>query len=502
MEIERHNGMEFIVINSKEYVLKHIDNCLIGSKVSNVTAVQGRVGQKVKTIMKDGFAETYNIVSYDSSTGEPDWIVTQESGENMVVSDAKYKSLYEIGDIKPGEKIKPNGKYRAMIRIDENVALKTSWGEVQYIKKGGVLVVLEQNDIYGIQKEEFENSYKIIEEKTELAKNMLNENINKVEAKKNMPTIFLSVAYPYDNEENQQTLKNVIRYVNSKGVRAINIRKIHEEENVNLVKEITKALSDCEGILSLAFNKGGYRTSPFIQIEGALAASLNLDSLMLVPDEVQREGLLFEDNLDGNVVSMSNEEEQNKKMYEEIDKFIEKVLIRNKNKISEKDFAKFKQGLFNPDTKEEQKKNIVNFLKNFYSVKQGFDFDNVYIKKNTKIKATVINEDGLYETKNGKTFLMKGDYLVTDIDGRVYNVEKKEFEERYIKVNGEEDCYVTKLIPTIARKKDGKVEVYALSNEDDKYSMEKEVFSTKYQTLEEYILLLYTENESRNIQEL
>ena len=94
MEYELHEGEQYLVIDSLEYVKQRMDSAFVGSKFAGITARKGYVGEKVKTIMKNGLTETVNVVTYDAETGEPDWVVTQESGEQMVVTDKKFKSLY------------------------------------------------------------------------------------------------------------------------------------------------------------------------------------------------------------------------------------------------------------------------------------------------------------------------------------------------------------------------------------------------------------------------
>lgn len=498
-----HEGEKFLAINSKDYVMLHQQDLLVGSKFAKITARKGRVGEKVTTIMKDGFTETTNIVTYDSSTGEPDWVVTQASGEQMVVNDTKYRSLYETQNVKDGESIAPSGKHRPMIRLKENVALKTSWGETQYIKAGGVLVVMGANDIYGIQAEEFKNSYNVVENAD--AKALFDGNLAQKTASR-MPKIFLSVAYPYDNKDDQEFMKQVIQYVNSKGIKSINIRKI-EEGNVDLVKEIQAALQDSEGILSLAFNRGGKSTSPFIQIETALASALNLEDLMIVPKSVEKEGMLFHDNAHGHVHEIQNEKdlftEENKELLSAIDKFAEEVIRRYEYKISNRDLARFKKGLADFTTTTQTKSEVVNFLKNFFGVKdKNFEFKNIFVKRPVQIKAMVIDKSGEYKTKDGKVYLNAGDFLVTDISGGVYAVGQKEFTARYVKVSGKEDTYISKMIPTIAKEKGDNVEVYSLFDTKDVYQMPRAEFLMKYKSMREHILSLEDEKESSNISEL
>lgn len=507
MKYEEHEGNDFLVINPAKYIAENanIQNCLIGSKIANITAEKGKVGQVVKTIMKDGFTETSNVVSYDIKTGEPDWIVTQATGERMIVNDTKFKNLYEYSAMQEGKEIAPTGKYRSMMVLNENVALKASWGGMQYIKKGGVLVVLANNDIYGIQKDEFEKSYKVIRKGDVNSLNGVQNALTIVSKETKKPTIFLSVAYPYESEKDQNILKSVIRYVNSKGIKAVNIRNT-SGENIRIINEIQKCLDDCDGILSLAFNKGGNKTSPFIQIETALAQGLNLDTLMIVPKAVEKEGVLFEGSVDGKIVELDNDSnldsDSNKKVVEMLDGFIEQAVKHFKYGMTKDNFSQFKDGLLNPDTSKNTKQEVVKYLKNYYETDEEFNFDEIYVKKPMQVKAVEIKSAGIYETKNGKTYLNEGDFLVTDLDGKVYSVEKQAFEERYIKVKGEEDKYITNITPTIARAKNGGVEVFALTNTDDKYSPDKEVFELKYQSLRDYIYSLSQNKTSENVQEL
>ena len=502
MEYVTHEGEQYLVIDSQEYVKARANLCFVGSKFSSITARKGYVGEKVKTIMKNGLTETINVVTYDAETGEPDWVVTQESGEQMVVTDKKFKSLYQMETVAEGEVIKPSGKYRPMVFVDENVCLKTSWGEMQYIKKGGVLVTLSPDDIYGIQEAEFFGSYDVIDGVD--GTQMLEENLSKKPEGKKMPTVFLSVAYPYDSKEDQEFMKEVIQYVNGKGIKAVNVKKI-EEANINLVNEIINCLQKCDGVLSLAFNKGENRTSPFIQIETALAQSLNLTNLMIVPGSVRKEGMLYSDNVDGKIQVIGDGkslfDESNSHIRKALDELCGEIISRYSYQIEKNDLAKFKAGLFDTEKVDETKNNIVAFLKKFYNISENISLNNVFVKRPTKIKAVIIEEDGEYATKNGTTKLKKGDFLVTDIDGKVYSVGKKEFEMRYMKANGEENTYVSKLIPTIAHRKGDNVEVYSMSDVNDKYQMPKERFAMGYQSLQDYIMDLTLSNETKNIKQ-
>lgn len=501
---EIHDGKKYRVINSKDYVIEHRDQMFTAYKTSNVTARKGRVGEVVETVMKNGMRETKNIVSYDPVTGEPDWVVTQANGEQMIVTDSKYRSLYYVADAKPGQEVKPVPLNRPMLKVDENVCLVTSWGEMQYINAGGVLVTLASNDIYGIQQEEFEKTYQTVENVD--AKPIFDENIQIV-VDSNKPKIFLSVAYPYENENNQQILKDIVRYINSKGIMAINVRKI-QESNVNLVREISGTLEKCEGILSLAFNKGQNKTSPFIHIENSLASTMNLANMVIVPLDVDKDGVLYDDNNDSTVdinAEKSLYDPENAGVLKEIDKFIEQVTKRYNLKINDKDLARFKSGLLNVDKTDQTRDQIVEFLKAFYQVKDlDFSMRNVFVKRPTQIKAVVVKQSGVYETKDGLIELKEGDFLVMDSNNNVkpYAVKQEQFNLRYTKVVGTEDTYVTKLAPVVATKSGDQVKICPLVDTTDIYYNKKEEFAAKYETLEDYILNLQVSLDNSNVNNL
>ena len=503
--VVKDNVKYLMLDNPKQFILQNTEKALVGSKYANIKARLGYVGEIVSTIMKNNHFETHNVVSYDTATGKPDWIVTQATGEEQIVSDSKFNNLYEVpNDYKEGEELKPSGKYRPMIRLEQNVAIKTSWGELQYIKAGGVLVAIDANDIYGIQKYEFENSYNVIEGIDAIS--MLEENLSHISLK-NKPQIFLSVAYPYDKIEDQQLMREIIQYINYQGIKAINIRNITEGSN-HLIKDISTALKQSDGVLSLAFNKGNGSTSPFIQIETSLASTnVGLAQLMIIPNDVTKEGVLDERNGLNTYELSSNKslyDGENDELRKKINDFIDEVVKRFTLKINERELAKFKKGLISTSEKAQTKQDLVKFLQNFYKVHdKNFDFKDIYIKRPTQIKATIIDKDGLYETQDGVIYLKKGDFLVQDIDGvsKPYGVSEQEFKNRYVKVNDQEDTYVSKVIPTIANEKDGKMEVYNLVSPDDIYSVNQDKFGVRYQTLEDYILNL-DDIENDNIQEL
>ena len=128
-------------------------------KFARVRAEQGKVGQEIVTVMKNGLVETKNVVKEDAETGEPDWIITNPDGEKYIVPDKTFRKKYEIEKDSEGYHRPKGGSVKA-VQIDENISFTAPWGEKMNIEKGGYLVVNGPKDIYGIQLQEFNNTYK------------------------------------------------------------------------------------------------------------------------------------------------------------------------------------------------------------------------------------------------------------------------------------------------------------------------------------------------------
>lgn len=123
-------------------------------KAAKVSAEFVEAGTKVDTIMKDGHVETTNTAPEGGAMK-----VTNPSGEQYMVSPEKFASRYAL-DV--------DGNYAPIAspvqvkQLEENVAFKAPWGEEMRIKAGDVLVNGGPGDVYGIQPEEFAETYSIL----------------------------------------------------------------------------------------------------------------------------------------------------------------------------------------------------------------------------------------------------------------------------------------------------------------------------------------------------
>jgi len=128
-------------------------------KFARISARKGILGEEIKTIMADGLEETVNTVQADPNNGELGWVVTNPGGEQYIVPDETFKKKYEVDPENP-EMYKPKGGPVMAMQIWDNISFKAPWGEMMNIRAGGYLIINSDTDIYGIQEEEFNNTYK------------------------------------------------------------------------------------------------------------------------------------------------------------------------------------------------------------------------------------------------------------------------------------------------------------------------------------------------------
>lgn len=150
-------------INVKEYLMYGLNDGSLTSgsyqKKGEITARIGVVGEEIVTIMANGLQETKNIVTADKN-GNPGWVVTGVNGEQYVVEDSVFRGKYEKVE-STEDRYQPIWKPITATQIYEDVCFVAPWGEEMNILAGGYLVFNETfDDVYGIQAEEFNLTYK------------------------------------------------------------------------------------------------------------------------------------------------------------------------------------------------------------------------------------------------------------------------------------------------------------------------------------------------------
>ena len=124
------------------------------AKFARIQAVCAKGGEEIETVLADGTKETMNIANAG------DWIVTNPGGEKYIVPSAKFAKKYEP-DNELGENwFKPTGGVQSFLETTQDICFICSWGEEQFIKAGGMINVSDLDDIYGIARGEFFETYK------------------------------------------------------------------------------------------------------------------------------------------------------------------------------------------------------------------------------------------------------------------------------------------------------------------------------------------------------
>lgn len=160
------NNMNFRKIeNIKEYLAEGLKSKRFQAetyqKSGEITARVGKIGEEIVTVMTNGLQETKNTVMVDEN-GRRGWVVTNSTGEQYIVSDSVFKKKYErIAGTE--NRYKPIWNPITAAQIDENICFVAPWGETQNLIAGGYLVFnKEYDDVYGIQQEEFNETYDLI----------------------------------------------------------------------------------------------------------------------------------------------------------------------------------------------------------------------------------------------------------------------------------------------------------------------------------------------------
>lgn len=123
-----------------------------------VYAVEASGGEKVVTQLADGTIETTSVAK------EGDFIITNPDGERYVVSSNKFHKKYELAFDVGENCYKPKADVCKFLEIDEDITFVCSWGEMQYIKAGGFINITDFDDIYGVAKNEFFDTYRLCDE--------------------------------------------------------------------------------------------------------------------------------------------------------------------------------------------------------------------------------------------------------------------------------------------------------------------------------------------------
>ena len=173
----------FKKVNINEYVKTGVENGNLipikAVKKGRIIARQGILGETIITWSSDESGnevqEKIAQVELDKTTHEPGWIVTKADDEGniiidnnnhpneWIISDSKFKQKYEQ-DLQNKTLFKPIERIQIMVQIPENITIN-QWGKEINIARGGYINITDVNDMYGISIRDFNDTYRIVEEK-------------------------------------------------------------------------------------------------------------------------------------------------------------------------------------------------------------------------------------------------------------------------------------------------------------------------------------------------
>jgi len=170
--------LKFTKDEMREYVESKLQSALIieAKKIGNTIAIQGTVGQEVVSLEVDAagneFVERTGIISLDSETNEPGWILTKTGSDNKpvfnkfghanqyIVSDSKFRSMYEPST--DGSFLYSKKQIEKFIKAEDDITFETKYG-VMTVNAGGYIKVTNLDSISGISEQSFNDTYIVVE---------------------------------------------------------------------------------------------------------------------------------------------------------------------------------------------------------------------------------------------------------------------------------------------------------------------------------------------------
>jgi hypothetical protein len=130
-------------------------------KTCLVTCRSAKPGEKVTTLVDNGnFIETQNTVpTFGAFVVVSNLLTNQHCVDvenSYIISKTKFDNLYQrIGTT---HHYRPTSGAKKVYVVNEDISFKAPWGEMFYLKKGGVLVP-DGEGFYGINPLEFASTY-------------------------------------------------------------------------------------------------------------------------------------------------------------------------------------------------------------------------------------------------------------------------------------------------------------------------------------------------------
>jgi thiamine biosynthesis protein ThiC len=151
-------------VNIDEYLKKELDkgriNLIYVQKIKPIFARPGIPGEIIKTKTNNGITESRNTVDVDEN-GQPEWVITNSTMEQYAVPIKKlYSNYYQ--DLSRKNMFIPKGVPIIAAQVFENLVFKHNDMDM-FLKSEGYIMINSYDDIYAIQKEVFNETYKVFE---------------------------------------------------------------------------------------------------------------------------------------------------------------------------------------------------------------------------------------------------------------------------------------------------------------------------------------------------
>lgn len=168
---------EYVKVDINNYVNEILKNSTVieAEKFARIIAKQGIEGEEViswsidqnntaiiekkDTVKKDEKGNLGWIVIKADEDGNP--IIDSNGHDNRwIIDNETFNKKYE-SDVKDSLLYKPKGGVQKFVQIKDNIILN-QWGSDMKIAKGGYINITNKDDLYGISKRDFEDTYKIV----------------------------------------------------------------------------------------------------------------------------------------------------------------------------------------------------------------------------------------------------------------------------------------------------------------------------------------------------
>lgn len=167
---------EYIKVDVVKYVNNGLNNGILiprrAEKYARILARHGVEDEQIITWSVD--SDGKEIIEKISKVKENDWVVTKanENGNpevdknnhvnEWIVDDVTFKKKYELDSSNP-YLYRPKSGIQVFVEIPDNIILN-QWDTNMKIARGGYINITNENDMYGISKRDFEDTYKFCEE--------------------------------------------------------------------------------------------------------------------------------------------------------------------------------------------------------------------------------------------------------------------------------------------------------------------------------------------------